>query len=122
VLIVRALLHYSAIIEGDTVVVLDRCVAFIGQFDLAATKSVNLLRLQLLLHALRCLVKPCRLDQSPLAIYQIDVHKGTLATGIIPASHLGLFDDACFDSPICRELIESFDRHESIRWDISACS
>ena len=66
--IVGALFDDSLLIESDAEVVLDRCVALVGKFDLATAESVYFFGLKRVHQALSCLIEAGRLDQSALSI------------------------------------------------------
>ena len=55
-------LNNCALVEGDTEVVLDRCVSFVRKFDLAACKGVNFFLLKSLTKFLSLLSKASCLD------------------------------------------------------------
>lgn len=112
--IVIALLNNSAVVERQTVVVLDGGVSLVGQLDLPVGEGVDLLRLEHIVKLGGSVVEAGRLDERAFSVDQVDIQKLTFAFLVFPIAQLCFLDDAGLDYPIRAELVKGLNRHIGI--------
>lgn len=105
-IVVLALLDDRMVRKGQTVVVLDRGEALVGELDHAVGESVNTIKLQQVVEERRLLVESRALDLRALNVDQIKVDELAAASVVFPRLDGGLLHDARLNRPVVRELVE----------------
>ena len=116
--IVFAFLNYSAVVKVQAVVVLNGSELLVCNLHRAIRESVDLIRLQKFIHLGCCLIKASCLNQGAFFVDKIKVEQHALAFSILPWFDLCFFNDPCLYYPVCTELVQGFNRHVAVSWNL----
>ena len=100
-IILFSLCYISILVEGQTVVVLDRGELFVGKLNLSVGEQKHLVLSDHWAVFPGCfLSEKGRLNLSAILVNHLDVHESPLSTIILPPSWLIFFDDTSPDFPV----------------------
>ena len=112
--VILDLKDFAAMVESNTVVILDASVLGVSHVDLAIFKQINFVLLKFILVVVGSVIEESSLHLSAFLVDQLNVEESTFRSRILPHLLGMLLSDSSFDLPVEEESVQGLDRSEAL--------